>query len=90
LEETVSGERQAGKFPTVNTRVYQILDEALGLARVERSALVVALLESLEGGEDPVISEAWGLEIRRRRLALQAGTTAPAAWSDAKARLRSL
>jgi putative addiction module component (TIGR02574 family) len=74
----------------MNARVDHILDEALGLASDERSALVVALLESLEGSEDPSISEAWRQEIRRRRLALQAGTTVPTAWGDAKARLRSL
>jgi putative addiction module component (TIGR02574 family) len=74
----------------MNTRVEQILSEALGLASDERSALVVALLESLEGSEDPSISQVWHQEIRRRRLALQAGTTVPKAWGDAKARLRSL
>jgi putative addiction module component (TIGR02574 family) len=74
----------------MNTRVEQILSEALGLASDERSALVVALLESLEGSEDPSISQAWRQEIRRRRLVLQPGTTVPTAWGDAKARLRSL
>jgi putative addiction module component (TIGR02574 family) len=71
-------------------RVDHILNEALALAAEERSALALALLESLETSADPKISEAWREEIRRRRIALRAGATQPAPWSDARARLHSL
>jgi putative addiction module component (TIGR02574 family) len=74
----------------MNARVDHILDEALALAADERSALALALLESLETGADPKISDAWREEIQLRRAALRAGTTQPVPWSDAKARLHSL
>jgi len=74
----------------MNARVDHILDEALALGAEERSALVVALLESLETSPDPAISDAWRDEIRRRRTALQSGATRPVAWSDARGRLHSL
>jgi putative addiction module component (TIGR02574 family) len=74
----------------VNARVDHILNEALALAAEERSALVVALLESLETSADPKVSDAWREEIHRRRIALRAGATQPVPWSDARARLHSL
>jgi putative addiction module component (TIGR02574 family) len=74
----------------MNTRVENILDEALALAVEERSALVVALFESLENSADPAISDAWRAEILRRRAALLAGTSQPAPWNEAKGRLLSL
>jgi putative addiction module component (TIGR02574 family) len=74
----------------MNTRVDHILDEALALATEERSALVIALFESLESSDDPAISAAWREEIQRRRAALRAGVSQPAPWRDAKARLLSL
>ena len=74
----------------MNARVDHILNEALALAAEERSALVVALLESLETSADPKISDAWREEIHRRRIALRAGATQPVPWSDARARLHSL
>ena len=74
----------------MNVRVDHILDEALALAADERSALVLALLESLETSADPKVSDAWREEIRRRRIALRAGITQPVPWSDARTRLHSL
>lgn len=76
-------------FLPMNARVEQVLDEALALDAEERSALVIALIESLEASADQTISDAWREEIRRRRAALRAGTANPAPWSDAKARLNS-
>ena len=67
-----------------------ILAEALALAAGERSALIIALLESLETSADPKISDAWREEIQRRRIALRTGATQPVPWSDARARLNSL
>jgi putative addiction module component (TIGR02574 family) len=74
----------------MSTRVDHILDQALTLGTEERSAIVIALFESLEGSADPAISDAWREEIQRRRAALRTGTSQPAPWIDAKARLLSL
>jgi putative addiction module component (TIGR02574 family) len=77
-------------FKSMNARVDHLLDEALTLPADERSALVVALLDSLEGSDDASISDAWRLEIVRRRTALRDGTISPVPWAEAKARLSSL
>jgi len=74
----------------MNARVDLILEEALGLPPDERSALTVALLDSLEGSDDTSISEAWRQEIRARHAALRAGTVKAVSWADAKARLSAL
>jgi putative addiction module component (TIGR02574 family) len=74
----------------MNARVDHLLDEALSLPADERSALVVALLDSLEGSDDASISDAWRTEIRRRRAGLRDGSLIPVPWTDAKARLNSL
>ena len=74
----------------MNARVGQLLDEVLELPAEERSALVVALLDSLEGSADASISEAWRLELRARRDELRSGTAKTAPWTEAKARLSSL
>jgi len=74
----------------MNARVDHLLDEALGLTAEERSALVVALLESLEGSEDPSISDAWREEVRQRRRELRDGVVQPVPWMQVKARLHSL
>ena len=74
----------------MNARVDHILDEALGLPTDERSALVVALVDSLEGGDEASISQAWRQELRTRQAALRAGAVTPAPWAEAKARLSAL
>jgi len=74
----------------MNARVDHLLDEALGLPTDERSALVVALLDSLEGSDDSAISDAWRQELRTRQAALRAGTVKPVPWSESKARLSAL
>ena len=74
----------------MNARVDHILHEALELPDDQRSALVVALLDSLEGSADPSISEAWREEVKRRRNALRNGAVQAVPWSEAKARLSSL
>ncbi|HMV64201.1 MAG TPA: addiction module protein [Rhodocyclaceae bacterium] len=74
----------------MNTHVDRILDEALGLPPDERSALTVALLDSLEGSDDASITDAWREEIKARQAALRAGIVKPVSWADAKARLRAL
>jgi len=74
----------------MNGRVDDLLHEALVLPDDQRSALVVALLDSLEGSADPSISEAWRDEVRRRRKALRDGAVQAVPWSEAKGRLSSL
>lgn len=80
----------SARLSCVNARVDHLLHEALELPDEERSALVVALLDSLEGSADPSISEAWRDEVRKRRAALRDGSVQPIAWADAKARLSAL
>ena len=74
----------------MNARVDHLLDEALELPTEERSALVVALLDSLDGNPDVSLSEAWREEVRKRRNALRAGTVKAVPWADVKARLNLL
>ena len=76
------------KLSRMNAHVDHILDEALGLPPDERSALTVALLDSLEGSDDSSITDAWRQEIRaRRQAALRAGTVKAVSWAEARARL---
>ena len=74
----------------MNARMDHLLDEALSLPTDDRSALVVALIDSLEGSDDASVSEAWRQEIRRRRAGLRDGTLVPVPWAEAKARLTAL
>ena len=74
----------------MNARVDQLLTEALGLPTDERSALVVALMDSLEGSADASISDAWREEVRQRKQALRAGTLKATPWVEARARLSAL
>jgi putative addiction module component (TIGR02574 family) len=60
----------------MNARVDHLLDQALDLPTDERSALVVALLDSLEGSDDSVISDAWRQEVRTRQAELRGGCEA--------------
>jgi putative addiction module component (TIGR02574 family) len=74
----------------MNARIDHLLDEALALAADERSALVIALLDSLEGEDEATIGKAWAEEIRRRRSALSSGATQAVPWLEARARLSAL
>jgi putative addiction module component (TIGR02574 family) len=74
----------------MNARVDHLLHEALELPDEERSALVAALLDSIEGSADPTISEAWRDEVRTRRKALRDGSIQAIPWADAKGRLSAL
>jgi putative addiction module component (TIGR02574 family) len=74
----------------MNARVDHLIDEALALAPEERSAVVLALLDSLPGGDEAAVDEAWAEEIRRRREELRSGATKAAPWAQAKARLSAL
>lgn len=74
----------------MNARTDQLLTQALYLPDDERSALVVALVDSLEGSSDATISEAWRAELRQRSLALRDGTMAATPWAEARARINAL
>lgn len=73
----------------MNARVDHLLDEVLGLSADERSAVVAALIDSLEGSEDASVSEAWKQELLRRREGLRSGALAAMPWSEARRRLMS-
>ena len=74
----------------MNARVDHLLDEALALAPEERSALVLALLDSLDVEPDPTVTKAWADELRRRKADLRSGTVQPIPWAEARARLSAL
>lgn len=74
----------------MNARVDELLTQALCLPTDERSALVIALLDSIEGSADASITDAWREEIGRRRQAMKSGTATPVPWAEARARIDSL
>ena len=74
----------------MNARVDHLLDEVLGLPAEERSALAVALLESLETADEATVSELWRAEINRRRAELRAGRVRAVPWAEVRQRLSSL
>ncbi|MBA3772011.1 MAG: addiction module protein [Ramlibacter sp.] len=80
----------SAKLPAMNARVVHLLDEVLGLPVEERSALAVALLDSLETADEATISEQWRAEVNRRRAELRAGRVLPAPWAEVRQRLGSL
>lgn len=74
----------------MNARVDHLIDEALTLTPDERSALVVALLDSLESEAEAEVAKAWSQEIRRRRDELRSGAAQVVSWAEARARLSAL
>jgi len=74
----------------MNARVDHLLDEVLGLPAEEHSALVVALLDSLEIADDVAVSELWRAEVNRRRTDLRAGRVKAAPWAEVRQRLSFL
>jgi putative addiction module component (TIGR02574 family) len=74
----------------MNARVDHLIDEALALPAEERSAVALALLDSLGGEDESAVSEAWAEEVRRRRHELRSGAVRAVAWEEAKARLSAL
>ena len=74
----------------MNARVNLLLDEALQLPPEERSAMVLALLDSLDVDDEVTAVRAWADEIRRRKTDLQSGAATAIPWSEAQARLRAL
>ena len=74
----------------MNARVAHLIDEALQLDPEERSAMVLALLESLDDGDAASAATAWADEIRRRKADLRAGAAVASPWPEARARLSAL
>ena len=74
----------------MNSRVDHLLDEVLGLPVEERSALAIALLDSLETADEETVSELWRAEVSRRRAELRAGRVQAAPWADVRRRLSAL
>jgi len=75
---------------SMNVRVDHLLDEVLRLPVEERSALAVALLDSLEKADEATVSEQWRAEVNRRRTELRAGQKQAAPWTEVRQRLGSL
>ena len=74
----------------MNTHLDHIIDEALALVPEERSAVVLALLDSLDGDDESSVTVAWAQEIRRRKDELRSEATKAVAWTEARARLNAL
>lgn len=70
----------------MNARVGLVLEDVLRLSAEERSAVVVALIDSLETSDDKSVAQAWRTELLRRRRELRAGEVQPAPWSEVRAR----
>ncbi|MFM8900088.1 MAG: addiction module protein [Burkholderiales bacterium] len=74
----------------MNARVDHLIDEALALDTSERSAVVIALLDSLDGEDEASVSQAWASEIRQRKNDLRSGAVQAVPWLDARDRLSAL
>ena len=79
-----------GKLPLMNANLDHVIDEALALVPQERSALVLALLDSLDGDDEVSVARAWADEIRQRKEDLGAGAAVAAPWNEVRARLLAL
>lgn len=74
----------------MNARTDHLLDEALLLAPDERAALVVALIDSLDGDEEAATTKAWADEVRKRKAELRSGEVEAQPWDAVRARLSAL
>jgi putative addiction module component (TIGR02574 family) len=74
----------------MDARVDHLIAEALTLAPDDRSALALALLESLDGEDESVVTQAWAEEVQRRKMELRTGVRQTVPWEQAKARLKAL
>jgi putative addiction module component (TIGR02574 family) len=74
----------------MNARIDHLIDEALALSPDERSAVALALLDSLPGDDEAEVSKLWAEEIERRKAELRSGATKAIPWAEARARLNAL
>ena len=78
----------SARLYSVNARVDLLLDEVLDLLPEERSAVALALIDSLEGSDDNrSITEAWRSELLLRRERLRSGAVKAAPWAEARSRM---
>lgn len=76
----------------MNARVDHVLSEVLALPEAERSAIALALLDSLECRDDDgaTVSEAWRAEVLKRREELRSGAMQAVPWEEVRQRLSAL
>jgi putative addiction module component (TIGR02574 family) len=74
----------------MNAHLDHIIDGALALVPQERSAVVLALLDSLDGNDESSVTVAWAQGIRRRKDELRSEATNAVPWAEASARLNAL
>ncbi len=74
----------------MNARVDHLIDEALALDPSERSVVVIALLDSLDGDDEAPVANAWTNEIRQRKHDSRSGATQAVPWLEARNRLSTL
>lgn len=74
----------------MNARVNLVLEDVLRLSAEERCAVVAALIDSLETGDEASTAEAWRLELLRRRADLRAGAVQAAPWPEVRARMSAM
>jgi putative addiction module component (TIGR02574 family) len=74
----------------MNARVDHLLEDVLRLPAEERSAVAAALIDSLESTDEAAVSEAWRMELIRRRDDLRAGRLTAQSWASVRARLSAL
>ncbi|OYU30621.1 MAG: addiction module protein [Comamonadaceae bacterium PBBC2] len=74
----------------MNPHLDHVIDEALALIPQERSAVLLALLDSLEGDDESAVSKAWAAEIAQRKSDLRTGVANAVPWAQARARLIAL
>ena len=84
------GQGITAKMLCMNARVGHLIEEALALAPDERSAVALALLDSLDGEDESTVTKAWADEIRLRKDALRSGASKAVPWSEARARISAL
>jgi len=81
---------ETARLKSMNARVDHLIDEALALDPSERSAVVIALLDSLDGEDEASAAKAWADEIRQRKNDLRCGATQTVSWAEARTRLSAL
>ena len=84
------GRANLARLLRMNARVGHLIDEALALAPDERSAVALALLDSLDGEDEGTVAAAWAEEIRVRKSELRSGAAHVVPWAQAKARIDAL
>jgi putative addiction module component (TIGR02574 family) len=63
-----------------------VLEAALKLSESERAQVVQRLLDSLGPDAEPVVDQAWAVELDRRLTEFQQGAAHAVPWSELKAR----